>query len=327
MSTFAEIATLTSSGGQCGDLTPPQVAAGFMTGLNVLKVFALVLGAVCLAFLFGRFAKYLVIALALVPIAAYEAAGYGLAFALLVAPAFFGMTDASWFIVPGGILWAATLALSGRLRKTDTNKQVYLGMITAVWAAAAWYYGDSIAGFGAVMSFMALTGFSVVATPLAYFVGFDSGKAVNRAGGVALLIVAALVLERMFVAEAPVLDPFRTAMNWLGPFVFSLAILVNSSRWYMDAEKPGWFGMQVMAVAAYFALIMAGSTYGLNSLLNIGSAFLILFLIEKPFEIRHRSMTGLAFTGLVVSIAIGGAVYWSQSNPDIVARWLPILAD
>lgn len=326
MSTIVDLATLTSSGGQCAELTTMQVAAGYLTGLNVLKVFALVLGAMCFAFLFGRVAKYLIGIFALLPIAAYEILGYGLSVALLLLPAYSSVADPSWFIVPGGIMWAATLALSGKLRKTQANEQVYLFLVTAVWAAATYYYGDQIAGFGAVMAFMSFMGFTVVATPLAYAVGFDDEKAVNRAGGVALFITALLVLERVFTPGLAILDPFRIGMNWMGPFVFALAILINASRWYMDASKSNWLGLQIMAVAAYFAMIIAGSTYQLDSLLNVGSGFLILFLIEKPFEVRHRSLTGLAFTGLLVSVAVGAGVYWSQSNPALVAEWLPVLA-
>ena len=326
MASIADIATLTASGGQCAELTTLQVAAGFVTWLNVLKVFALVLGAVCFVFLFGRFAVYLLAAFALMPIVAYEVVGFGLSAALLVLPAYLGSSDPTWMIAPGGILWAGTLALSGTLRKSRTDKSVYFAMVTAVWGAAAVYYGNEVAGFGSVMAMMAFMGFSVLVTPLAYAIGFDDAKAVNRAGGAALFVTGVLVLERWFAPGVAALDPFRQGMLWLGPFVFALAVLINSSRWYMDTSKQSWFGMQVLAVAAYFALITAGSVFQIDALLNVGSGFLILFMMEKPFEMRHRSLTGLAATGLAVSLVVGGAVYWTQSHPEVVAAWLPALA-
>lgn len=326
MATIADIATLTTTGAQCAELTTLQVAAGFVTWLNVLKVFSLVLGATCFAFLFGRFASYLLLIFAIIPIVAYEILGFGLAATLLVGASQVDPKLATWMVVPGGLLFSGMLALSAKLRNIEGSKARFMGVVTLVWGAAAVFYGNEVAGFGAVIAFMAFMGFSVMVTPLAYAIGFDDEKAVNRAGGAALFICGILVLERWFTQGVAQLDVFRAGMEWLGPFVFALSILINSSRWFMDIKKQSYIGMQVMAAAALFALMTAGSVFQIDAMLNVGTAFLILFALEKPMEIKHRSLTSLAFTGLLLSALVGAAVYYAQTHPDVVAQWLPILA-
>jgi hypothetical protein len=326
MATIADIATMSSVGAQCAELTTLQVAAGLVTWLNVLKVFSLVLGATCFVFLFGRFASYLLILFAIIPVVAYEVLGFGLSVALLVGAARVDPALVTWMMVPGGLLFAGMLALSATLRKVEGSKARFMAIVTLVWGAAAVYYGNEVAGFGTVIAFMSFMGFSIAVTPLAYAIGFDDEKAINRAGGAALFICGILVLERWFTPGVAHLDVFRTGMQWLGPFVFALSVLINSSRWFMDVNKQSYIGMQIMAVAALFALVTAGSVFQIDAMLNVGTAFLILFVIEKPLEIKHHSLTTLAFTGLLLSIFVGAGVYYAQVNPDFVAQWLPVLA-
>ncbi|MBY3151143.1 hypothetical protein HFO56_01815 [Rhizobium laguerreae] len=326
MATIADIATLSTTGAQCAELTTLQVAAGFVTWLNLLKVFALVLGTGCFVFLFGRFAAVFLVLFALIPVAAYEVLGFALAAALLIGASFADPSLTTWMIVPGGILFAGVLLLSAKLRDISGSKSNFMLTVTLVWGAAAVFYGSEVAGFGAVMAFMGFMGFSVLVTPLAYCIGFDDEKAVNRAGGAGLFICGVLVLERWFTPGVSQLDVFRSGMQWLGPFVFALSLLITSSRWFMDVKKQSYIGMQVLTAAALFAMMTAGSVSQIDAMLNVGTAFLILFILEKPMEVRHGSLTHLAFTGLVMSVLVGTGVYYAQTHPQLVAEWLPILA-
>lgn len=328
MTTVADIAAVSSVVGQCAELTTLQVAAGYLTWMNVAKVFAVVLGGVCFAFLFGRFVLNLLLIFALIPFVLYEILGFALSAGLLAAPALLDLSgpDVTWFVAPGGILFAATIILSAKLRSLPPNNARFFGLLTVVWGGVALWYGNEVAGFGAVAAFMAFTGFSILVTPLAYAVGFEDEKAINRAGGAGLLICLVLILERWAGKAIPHLDVFRDGMEWLGPFVFALAILISSSRWYMNTHKQSYLGMQVMAVAAYSAMIVAGGSFHIDALLNVGTGMLILWLIEKPFEIAPKNMTALAATGLAVALAVGGGVYWAQNHIDVVAQWMPALA-
>lgn len=216
--------------------------------------------------------------------------------------------------------------MSAKLRNRQANKPVFFGILTLVWGAVAVYYHSNVAGFGAVGTFMGFFGFSVLVSPLAYCIGFDDEQAVNRAGGAGLMICLVLGLERWFTPGIPALDVFRTGMLWLGPFVFALSVLINSSRYYQHGDVSKYVFKQVLAVVLFWALMMAGSVLQIEAMLNVGTAFLILYILEKPFEVPQQNLSSLAFTGLVVCLAIGGGVYWAQDHVDLVAKWLPALA-
>lgn len=330
MTTITDIAAAAPAAGLCAELTTLQVAAGYITWMGVLKTFAVILGGICFAFLFGRFVLDLLRMFARVPFVLYEVVGFLGSVGLIAAPTLLGLSgpDATWFVVPGGILFAATVILSAKLRGLPENRVRFFGLLTVLYAGIALWYGNSTAGFAAVATFMAFTGFSVFVTPLSYAIGFEDRDATNRAGGAGLLICLILIFDRWTgngAVQYPQLDVFRTGMEWLGPFVFALAILIKSSRWAMDVRKVSYLGMQFMAVAAYVAMIIAGSTFHIDALLNVGSGMLILWLIEKPFEVPNKGLTGLAAIGLVVSLAVGGGVYWAQNHMDVVGQWIPAL--
>lgn len=327
MAPITDIATLAPSLGQCAELTTLQVAAGYATWLNILKVFAIVVGATSFAFLFGKSVFRLIMLFKHVPISAWEAPGYVLTAALLGAGFLPNPNLATWMVPLGCVLFAGLLPLSAKLHGIAPNPTRYAFLLTVVTATAAYFYGEHVTGFMAVMAFMAFVGFSVVVTPLSYAMGFHNDEDLNRAGGTGLLITIFLVLERIYAPQGIVhLDVFRTGMLWLGPFVFAIAVLITANRWYAAEHGRNYIGMQIVAVAAFTLLITAGSLLHIDALLNVGTAFLILYVLEKPTEVRHESAVSLAITGLVLSSVIGAGVYWAQSHAEVVAAWIPALA-
>jgi hypothetical protein len=326
MTSIRPLADLSASVGQCEQLTGLQVAAGFVTWTNVLMVFALIVGTASFVFLFGRAVLRLLTIFKVIPVAVYEAGGYALSLALLAAPTIFDITDSkTWFLVPGALLLAGLLLLTAKLHKLKENPPRYFLTLTIIWGAMAYVHQEPILGFATVAAFMAFMGFSIIITPLAYFIGFEDEKTMSRAGGAGLLISALLVFERLFTPGIPQLDIFRTGMLWLGPFVFALSMLIRANRW-MISEKQSWLGMQLMAFGAFFMLMSAGANLQIEAMLNVGTGFMILYILEKPLEIKQRSLTTFALTGLALSILVGAFVYWSQQNPATVQQYLPLLA-
>lgn len=327
MAPITEIISLTPSLGQCAELSTLQVAAGYVTWLNILKVFAIVIGATCFAFLFGKSVIRLVMLFKHIPVTAWEAPGYVIAAGLLMAGFLPDPTLASWMVPLGCILLAGLLPLSAKLHGIKPNETRYFFLMTVVTGVAAYYYGEPVTGFMTVMAFMALVGFSVVVTPLSYAIGFHDDEALNKAGGAALLITILLVLERVYAPQGIVqLDVYRTGMLWLGPFVFALALLISANRWYVESKNHSFLAMQLLAVVSYVAMITIGSLLHIDALLNVGTGFLILYVLEKPTEVRHENAVSLAITGLVLSLIVGGGVYWAQSHVDVVSAWIPAFA-
>lgn len=324
---MTDIFSLTGNSTPCNDLTALQIAAGYVTWLNILKIFALAVGAGSIIFLFGRSIMKIVEAFKVVPFVAVESIGYAATAALLVGPSFIPFGHAtSWMVIAGCFLFTGLLPLSTKLRKKKGDNTVYAFIVMIVSGIAAFHYGESVAGFLSVAALMAFLGFSVLVTPMAYMIGFDDEAAVSRAGAAGLLVCCALGMEHAFVPGGLTqLDVFRTGMSWLGPFVFALALLIKSSRWSMN-DKGNYLIAQIVAVAGLSAMIYFGGILHIDALLNVGTAFLILYVLEKPVEVPHKSLTSLAVTGLSVSCMVGAGVYWAQANPEIVARWLPLLA-
>jgi hypothetical protein len=328
MTTVADIAAASSVAGQCAELSTLQVAAGYVTWMGVAKILAILVGGGCFAYLFGRFVLDMLRLFARVPFVLYEVLGFAGSAALVTAPALLGVTghDVTWLLVPGVILFAATIVLSAKVRKRPANDARLFGLLTIVYVAAALWYANPVAGFWAVATFMTFTGFTIIVMPLSYALGFEDEKRATRAGGGGLIICLILVGERLSGHSVPQLDVFRTGMEWLGPFVFALAVLINTSRWSLDLRKDSYILRQIVAVVAYSAMIWAGSTYHIDALLNVGTGMLILWLLEKPFEVRYESAPAVAAVGLFVSLVVGGTVYWAQHHMDSVIVWLPAFA-
>ena len=325
MTSIRPFADLSASVGQCEQLTGLQVAAGFITWTNVLMVFALIVGTLSFVYLFGRTVLRLLTIFKIIPVSVYEAGGYALSAALLAAPSLFGITDSkTWLLVPGAFLLGGLLPLTAKLHKLKENLPRYFLTLTIIWGVIAYLHQEPILGFATVAAFMAFMGFSVLVTPLAYFIGFEDEKAMSRAGGAGLLISALLVIERLATPGIPQLDIFRTGMLWLGPFVFALSMLIRANRW-MITEKQSWLGMQLMAFGSFFMLLSAGANLQIEAMLNVGTGFMIIYVLEKPLEIKQRSLTTFALTGLSLSILIGAFVFWSQQNPATIQQYLPLL--
>ena len=313
------------AGAQCAQLTGLQIAAGFVTWTNILKVFALVLGGVCLSFLFGRSVMRLLLLFVLIPAVLYDVIGYAIAAGLIAGAAFVAPPLVTYMIVPGCLMFAGTLALSAKLHNLKPNATRFSFILAVVGGAVAWYFNNEIVGFGAVMAFMSFVGFTVLVAPLAYCIGFDDEASLNRASAAGLLVCGILVMKQWLAPTSDALHAFETGMSWLGPFVFALGMLITSTTWG-KAEGAPYFLKQIMALAAFIGLMAVGSMAGLDTLRNVGVGFLILYMVEKPFEIPHKSLTAYAATGLLVAIALAGGVYWTQAHPDALASLIPALA-
>jgi hypothetical protein len=303
---------------QCADLTGLQIVAGFVSWANILKVFALVLGAVCVAYLVYRLFGKMAVVFKAIPDLVYDILGYSLPAILIVGANFVPQPFVSWMVVPGCILFAGLVMILAKMRGVEPDHARFSLILTVVWGAVALFYQDGVVGFMTVMSFMSFVGFSVLVTPLQYCIGFKDEQTLDRATATALGLCLVLVAKQVWVPELGRLSVFVHGVEWLGPFVFGLGMLLKASRW-IGSGKGTYLPRQLVAIIAYMAMIAAGSILGIDALRNVGVGFLILFMIEKPFEIPYRSAVAYAITGLLVSLALGYGAYYVQGHPEAVA--------
>jgi hypothetical protein len=305
--------------GECPDLTGLQVAAGFVTWLNVLSVFAVVIAVACVSVLLKEWFAFLLAAFAAIPVQVYEVLGYGLSLALVASGMWLAPADRLWPVFGGSLLFGGMLAITSQVHKLKGGAAGFHGILFAAWTAVAFAYGDSLVGFIAVLAFMGMLGFSAAVIPMGFAVGFTDKDAVPRATSAAFLTTLAGTGWYLARGMDPA-NPLLEGALWLGPMVLFLGLLITASSWY--ATRTPYAVRQIGPFALGIAGMMVGATYGVPHLAGIAGTFLVLYLIEKAADIPARSLTGYAAIGLVVSALIGGGVYWAQRHMDLIQPYL-----
>lgn len=320
------ITTLTSfdQGAMCEGLTTLQVAAGFVTWMNIMKVFAVLLGGVCAVFLFGRTIMRIAAVFSMLPVAFHEFLGYAASIAMIGGAALADGYLRTWLLVLGCLAFAGMIAISGKLRNAKPNPAGYSMMVAVLWASAALGYHNDIVAFGSVMALMAALGFSVAITPLCYSIGFESESAVTRASAAALVLSLLAILAHSEALRPAVegsrMEIFMPGIVWMGSIVLGLGALIKSSRW--SGGEAGYGLRQMPAISCIMLLMFGGAISGIEVMRNAGVAFLALYLLEKPFEIPHRSLTAYAATGLVTAVIVGFGINWLQGNPAAIETFM-----
>ncbi|MBI2463240.1 MAG: hypothetical protein HYV65_03355 [Candidatus Spechtbacteria bacterium] len=317
-------ATAVLAGGpstDCVELTGLQIAAGFVTWMNILQVFAIALAVICFGYLISRWFRWLIEIFLHVPEEVYEVLLYIASIGLVVSGHWVSAINQLWPVLGGSLLFGVALTITAALHPVQFNKpDRFFGILFLVWSAVALYYQNEVVGFIAVAAFMGMLGFSVLIAPGMYALGFEDEDAVAKATTAAFMVLGVFVGLHVLRTTIPYMQVFEQGALWMGSFVGYLGLLIASSRWYGNART--YPIMQVTTILLGFAAIAVGSVFGVPQLLGIGGTFFVLYLIEKPFEIPVDSAIGYAFIGLLVALCVGGGVWWAQNNMDIVRPYL-----
>ena len=126
----------------CPELTGLQRAAGFVTWMNVMWVFAIVLGIVCLGVLFWK----LIELFTAIPAEAYEIALYAGSVGLMGWGYFLAPTVGPYVGFTGCLMLGASIMLSGYIHNLKTNYVRFFGILFIVWSGIALVYGSSLIG-------------------------------------------------------------------------------------------------------------------------------------------------------------------------------------
>ncbi len=301
----------------CTTLSGLQVAAGFVTWLNVLRV-VVVVGAVgCVGVLLATWFTWLLAAFAAIPLAVYEAIGYAASLGLVASGHWLRHRDQAWTSLAGSLLLGAVLLVSGNARRVVARPDRLCAILFLAWTAVAVAYGDEAVGFIAVLAFMGMLGFGAALIPMGYAIGFTGDDAVPRATVAALAVTTAAVAWRLSIA-AP--NPLVQGGLWVGPFVAGLGLLIASSRHY-GSDSP-WALRQVAPLVLGFVAVGVGNLYGIAPLAGIGGTFWVLFLVDKAADIPVQGRTQAAFLGLATCCVLGAGVWWAQDHIDLVRPYL-----
>lgn len=303
----------------CPELTGLQRVAGFVTWMNILRVFAIVGAVSCAAFLLFKWFGWLLELFLEIPKEIYETLGFVVSVALIVSTGHFDETNRLWPLLGGSLLFGAMLLITNELHHWMMKHDRLFGILFIVWSVVALYYQDSTVGFIAAGAFMGMVGFSAAVIPCGYVIGFQDKDSLARATTAGFIMLIGFVLMKVFGITT--LHVFEKGALWFGAFVGYLGILIASSVWY-EGRRASYIVMQLVTVVLGMAAIAIGSVFAIQPLLGIGGTFFVLYLIEKPFEIPNKSTTGFAAIGLGVSAALGLGVWWAQNHMDLVRPFL-----
>ncbi len=308
------------TGTNCVELTGLQVAVGFITWMNILRVFSIVIGVGCFAYLMWRWFGWLFEIFKYIPVEVYEVLGYVTSAATVISAYWLSEINQLWPLLGGCLLFGAMLVITGLIHDIKPNFERFFGTLFFVWSSVALFYQSEYVGFIAVGAFMGMLGFSAMIIPCGYAIGFRDKDALSRATSAAFVVLIGFVTLRIVGQSLPYIHVFELGTLWFGSFIGYLGLLIASSRWYKN--RVMYPAMQLITILLGMAAIGVGSVFGIPQLLGVGGTFFVLYLIEKPFEIPTENAIGYALIGLSVALCVGGGVWWAQNNMAVVKPYL-----
>lgn len=304
------------------ELSALQKVAGWVTFTNILYIFGTIIGVASILYLTWDLLVYFLRIFADIPIAVYEVILYSASAGMIGAGLVFALPVMGQYIAfTGCIFLGGTIILSAYLRQIEENMIRFFTILFVVITPVAILYDSSWIGFLSVGALMGLLGFSVLITPLCYFIGFKDKDTLGITTAAAFYLLIAFVLYRIFLPTAPYVHVFADGALFLGSFVGYLGLLIASTKWHHSTDNNYVF-MQVVMVGACIAALFIGSVFGIGELLKIGGTFFALYLIEKTFEIPVKSARGYAILGLMVSGTIYGLFTVTKLYPGELTPYL-----
>lgn len=98
-----------------------------------------------------------------------------------------------------------------------------------VWAPTAYWYSSQLIGFSSIVAFQSAIGFSFLATPFCYFIGFSryleislkflifiSATAIPRAMASSAVLLSFYSYLRIYHIENDIFSPFTTGALFMG---------------------------------------------------------------------------------------------------------------
>lgn len=295
-------------------LTWLQKAAGLVTFVNIMWMFAIILGVICFIVLFGSFLRH-------IPPEFYECIGYGLAIALTFWGNTLGAGVAEYVTFTGALLFVGLMVVTVKVHRMQIDESIYFGMMTVVLGVSAVLTQNSITGFVTSITLMASLGFSVIVIPGGYATGFREDSALSRATNAGFMLLFFYVgMTACGLQSTRFFDLFRDGALWMGSFVGYLGLLIASTRWYR--YRQNYLVMQVITITAGILALFLGSILGIPELQKIGGTFFVLYIVEKISEIPASSVEGYAAVGIVVAGSVWGISWFIKSNAEQLAPYV-----
>lgn len=226
----------------------------------------------------------------------------------------------------GALIFAPSFAalLSG----AEGKDYVFTGILTAVYAGVAIWLGSHSIGFLAVLALLATLGFTAFGGGLSYCIGFDSEDKIPGATIAGILLAGGFSLAEFYGVSGQWFSVFKDGAFWVGTFVAGTGMLIISAKWYTKEEAKRhmpYILRQILTIVVLGGAMYAGIMINNGTLLYIATAFMMLFIIEKLYEIAPENVLSYG----VLTLALGaGLIYggnWLSDNMDVVQTYIASL--
>lgn len=264
-----------------------------------------------------------------VPYAVYEVLAWTACFAGLLSQRLWPATD-FWLVIPGALAVLPCFLLTKTLHFPELRtpgETIKAGSVacTVLWGFFAILYQSQFLGFLAVAAFETRLGFSVLAMPLCYAIGFSDREVIPRSMGASFLMLASYVVVVATGADFGGFEVFKAGMLKVGAFVYFTGCLIVSNRYYRRAAHNGgvdaeYFLLQLLTIGSGAAALYLGALLGIPALSGIGGTFFALYLVEKYMEIPWQKV-GWAWGLLGLSLGLYYLAGFATTHPRYFVAW------
>lgn len=307
----------------CPDLSALQVAAGYVTLLNTIKIFGAALVVLGALFIFGG----LIVKVVYNARVLLEGLGYFVSVGLIASgywlpdPAYL-----TWIVFTGCILFAGTVFATIKIHNIEGNDPKGLAtLFMLVWGAVAIFYNMTEVAFLSVLALMTILGFMVVVDNLSYVFGFEKEKYVPNATLSALILLTAFLAIHVMTPDAPAaVEVFKPGVFWVSSFVGFTGLLIMSSRIYSSFARgsSSYLVMQLATIVTYFVAMGAALVLGINPLAGMAGTFLVLYIAEKIADVPTEDKITFGVKLMLMGGLLYGAWWYGTEYTTLATEYL-----
>jgi len=178
-------------------------------------------------------------------------------------------------------------------------------------------FDSNLMGFFAVSFFYQMIGFGVSCFGFGFSIGFDSLKSLERCciTSKIMLITYAIFLVNG-LAKKHIVRPFALGIMVWGSVVYFLALLIISGRWHCGGFGKKYNMINLLMVSSIALYSFLGFVWHAPALSNTAITFLVLWLMEKQFEVLKIGVISL-FLGCLM---LAWSSHQLSTRPDFLLK-------
>lgn len=325
----------------CEPMTGLQVAAGYVTFANIVKLIAVLAGAGFGWMFFGGLVKHLLLVFVTIPLAVYKGLGYLVSIAMLlwaygvvgghgawvVGAHWSALDDLARYVgVVGALGLGASVLVSlgdwAKIHGAGPHPEQTSAMILAVlFGAIALTLNNNIVGAFAVAALMGFFGFFIVAMPGVVALGYDDEKTLFSGTLASFLILVPATLTVAHQGSLGPLDVFRAGIFWVTTFSGYTGLLVLAT-FHFSRHVGRYVLMQAVMILMGLAALYFGSVYGIGELQKIGGTFFVVYLLSKPWDLPKANVMVWSGLGLFTCVVLFLLMREVGQHPAQWGAWL-----